>query len=374
MSQKQFKEFGLKYIEEMAKEREHSKQEVSIDILNLKESQFKDKRDLSFVDLENFVEGAREHIVRVFDGEFTKLTIKSLSKMRQLLSGSVDASVSLDDEVPKAQLDKALQEVSFYQSEADRLRTEKNKEKIEFDQLIERYKNANSELEDKISSLSLSEKKFAGQVQSLEEQLSSTKEQVSSLTKEVNLKSLTLDQLVEQNKLKEEDLQLITENMDGMLQSTEEQHRNELEDAIQRTRNEMTFEYELTIGNLQTRFDKEKEISSELETKFKKLEADHNEFVEKTLAMKKDYTELKFRLERGHKTLSFIQSLLSHHPLYSAVMILSDLGGTLPLDKLAKSVGVAPIRMRQLLSELAERGLIEIGEGENPQITIPEDY
>ena len=55
-------------------------------------------------------------------------------------------------------------------------------------------------------------------------------------------------------------------------------------------------------------------------------------------------------------------------------MILSDLGGTMPLDKLAKSVGVAPIRLRQLLSELAERGLIEIGEGENPNITIIEDY
>ena len=55
-------------------------------------------------------------------------------------------------------------------------------------------------------------------------------------------------------------------------------------------------------------------------------------------------------------------------------MILSDLGGSMPLNTLAKSVGAAPIRLRQLLSELAERGLLEIGEGENPIISIMDDY
>ena len=194
------------------------------------------------------------------------------------------------------------------------------------------------------------------------------------MTKELTIKNKTLEELVEQNKLKEEDLQLITENMDGMLLSSEEQNKKDLEDAIQRTRNELSFEYELTVGNLQTRLEKEQQESAEFQKKYKRLEKDHADFVEKTLDIKKDYTELKFRLERGHKTLNFIQSLLSTHPLYSSVMILSDLGGALPLDKLAKSVGVAPIRMRQLLSELAERGLIEIGEGENPLITITEDY
>ena len=373
MSQAKFKEFGLKYIEEMAKEREHSKQEVSIDILNLKNSQYKATRELSYENFENFVESAREHVIRVFDGEFTKLTIKSLSKMKQLLTGATDASF-YEDEVSKADLEKALQDVQFFSQELDRVKAERAKEKAELELQIEKFKGANSELDDKVSSLSLNEKKLYAQIQSFDEQLVTAKVQITDLTKDLTLKNKTLEQLIEQNKLTEEDLQLITENMDKMLQSTEELHKKEIDDSIQRTRNELAFEYELTIGDLQNRLDHEKESNSETEKKYRDLEKTHEEFVESTLMMKKEYTELKFRLDRGHKTLSFIQSLLSTHPLYSAVMILSDLGGSMPLNTLAKSVGAAPIRLRQLLSELAERGLLEIGEGENPIISIMDDY
>ena len=375
MSQQKFKEFGLKFIEEMAKEREHSKQEVSIDVLNLKNSNYKTTRNLSFEDFDNFVESVREHVIRVFDGEFTKLTIKSLSKMRQLISGTADAMIDFSDtDVPRAELDKALSNASFLSEEVERLKSERAKERATFEVNLENYKNANKELEEKIESLVLEQKKLQAQNQSLDEQLVSAKVQNSNLTKDLTIKNKTLEELIEQNKLTEEDLHLITDNMDQMLKSTEEQHKQEVDDSIQRTRNELSFEYELTINDLQNKLDREKQATIEADEKFKKLEKDHQEFVEKTLQVKKEYAELKFRLERGHKTLNFIQSLLSTHPLYSAVMILSDLGGTMPLDKLAKSVGVAPIRLRQLLSELAERGLIEIGEGENPNITIIEDY
>ncbi len=373
MSQTKFKEFGLKYIEEMAKEREYSKQEVSIDILNLKNSQYSPSRELSFEDFESFVESAREHVIRVFDGEFTKLTIKSLSKMKQILTGVTDSGF-YEDEVSKADLDKALQDAKFFSEEFERIKAEKSKEKADLELQLENFKTSNRELEDKINSLFLTEKKLNAQIQSFDEQLISAKVQITSLTKDVTVKNKTLEHLIEQNKLTEDDLQLITENMDQMLKSTGEQHKKEVEDAIQRTRNELSFEYELTINDLQNKLDREKETVSESEKKFKELEKTHQEFVERTLMMKKEYTELKFRMERGSKTLNFIQSLLSTHPLYSAIMILSDLGGSMRLDKLAKSVGAAPIRLRQLLSELAERGLIEIGEGENPIITISEDY
>ena len=66
--------------------------------------------------------------------------------------------------------------------------------------------------------------------------------------------------------------------------------------------------------------------------------------------------------------------MLSTHPLYSAVLILANLGGTMPLDKLAKSVGANPLRLRHLLNELAERKLIDISEGENPIVTIVRNF
>lgn len=375
MSQEKFKDFGLKFIEEMANERAHSKQEVSIDILNLKNSQFKPARQFSLEELEAFVESTREHVIRVFDGEFTKLTIKSLSKMRQLLTGSTDSSIMFDEsEVPKAELTKALGEVSVLTDELERIKSERAKEKAELELEIEKITQSKRELEDKITESDINEKKLYAQIQSMDEQLVSSKVQVTNLTKDLMIKNETLKQLIEQHKLTEDDLQLITENMDTILFSEEEHHKQEIQDAIQRTRNELAFEYELNISNLNNKIEKEKELVEESENKFKKLESQHQEFVEKTLQVKKDYAELKFRLERGHKTLNFIQSLLSTHPLYSAVMILSDLGGEMPLDTLAKSVGAAPIRLRQLLSELAERGLLEIGEGENPLITIVDDY
>ena len=186
MSQAKFKEFGLKYIEEMAKEREHSKQEVSIDILNLKNSQYKATRELSYENFENFVESAREHVIRVFDGEFTKLTIKSLSKMKQLLTGATDASF-YEDEVSKADLEKALQGVQFFSQELDRVKAERAKEKAELELQIEKFKGANSELDDKVSSLSLNEKKLYAQIQSFDEQLVTAKVQKTDLTKDLTL-------------------------------------------------------------------------------------------------------------------------------------------------------------------------------------------
>ena len=79
-----------------------------------------------------------------------------------------------------------------------------------------------------------------------------------------------------------------------MLQSTEELHKKEIDDSIQRTRNELAFEYELTIGDLQNRLDHEKESNSETEKKYRDLDKTHEEFVESTLMMKKEYTDLKF--------------------------------------------------------------------------------
>jgi hypothetical protein len=375
MSQ-QLKAFGLKYIEEMAKEREFSKKEVSIGILNLQNSQLQNiKRELTFQDFEDFVEGARNTVIRIFDGEFTKLTIKSLTKMRQLLTGTLPADYSLEDnQTSKFDFEKLSRDMNLQSELYEILKKEKIRVETDLNLKNEELLKFNKELEEKLDTLTLNEKKLYVQNQSLDEQLASLKDQVSNLSRDVQLKNRTLELLVEQNKLKEEDLQMISESLDGMFKSTEDQHKLELEAVADRTRKELSFEYELTLQDLQYKLEKEKQSSLESEQKYKDLEANHKDYVEKTVMLKKDYAELKFRIDRGSKTLNFIQTLLSTHPLYSSIMILADLGGSLPLDKLAKSVGAAPLRLRHLLTELAERGLIEIGEGDNPQVTILEDY
>ena len=369
-----FKEFGLRYIEEMAKEREHSKKEVSINILNLKHSQFDAAREITYPDFENFVESTRNQVIRIFDGELTKLTIKSLGKMRQLLTGKADGLNLEDDEVSKSELEKALKDVIYYSEQLEKIKKDKANERADFELIFEQQKTEIRELTDKIDELSLTEKKLYSHIQSVEEQFTKTNEQLADALKEVNIKNLTLEKLIEQNKLKEDDLQLITENMDSMLTSTEEQHKKEVTDIQERTRNELRFEYDLTVNDLENKLERERNLVSESEKKYKELEATHQEFVEHNLILKKDYAELKDRVDYGRKTLNFIESLLSTHPLYSSVMILANLGGTMPLNTLAKSVGAAPLRLRHLLDELVERKLIEIGEGENPKVTIVRGY
>lgn len=371
MSQQSIKEFGLKYIEEMAKERETSKQEVSISILSLKPSTT--TKQITYEDFDNFVEASRNQVMRIFDGEFTKLTIKSLSKIRQLITGSAGFSIE-ETEVSKSELDKALKEVNLLTDQIQTFKNDRAKEKAEFELKIEKYLIANNELEEKISSLALNEKRLQSQVQSLDQQLTSSKQQLTDLNKDLTVKNKTLEQLVEQNKLTEDDLQLMSENMDQMLQATEEANKKQMEETIQRIRNELSFEYDLTMQDLENKYQKQKQLYTDLDKKYKELEENHENFVESTLALKQDYAELSDRVEAGGKTLNFIQSMLSTHPLYSAVLILANLGGSMPLDKLAKSVGAAPIRLRHLLNELAERNLISIGEGENPTITIIRNY
>ena len=372
MSQQSVKEFGLKYIEEMAKEREISKQEVSISILSLKNT-IKPVREFTYEDFDGFVEASRNQVIRIFDGEFTKLTIKSLSKIRQLITGS--SGFSLDDtEVSKSELDKALKEVNLLNDSLYILKNEKVKEKADFELKIENYTKANEELEEKINTLTLNEKKLYSQIQSAEQQLNSSRQQITELTKDLSIKNKTLEQLVEQNKLTEDDLQLMSENMDKMLQSSEEASKRQLEDTIQRVRNELSFEYDLTVNDLENKLEKQKQLYSDLDKRYKELEENHKTFVESNLALKQEYAELSDRIEAGGKTLNFIQSMLSTHPLYSAVLILANLGGTMPLDKLAKSVGANPLRLRHLLNELAERRLIDISEGENPIVTIVRNF
>ena len=135
-----FKEFGLRYIEEMAKEREHSKKEVSINILNLKHSQFDAAREITYPDFENFVESTRNQVIRIFDGELTKLTIKSLGKMRQLLTGKADGLNLEDDEVSKSELEKALKDVIYYSEQLEKIKKDKANERADFELIFEQQK------------------------------------------------------------------------------------------------------------------------------------------------------------------------------------------------------------------------------------------
>jgi DNA repair exonuclease SbcCD ATPase subunit len=240
--------------------------------------------------------------------------------------------------------------------------------------IFEELKGENKELIDKVSDLELNEKKLYAQIQSLEDQFKGTNEQLEQVRKELNAKNKTLELLVEQNIIKEQDLEMISANIGEIIAYNEEQQKLKIEEVRERTRNELTFEYELTINDLENRLQKEKQLVSEAEKRAKDNEQKSRTIEEELAKLNKDYQELKNTIDISSKTLNFIQSMLSTHPLYSSIMILANLGGTLPLDTLAKSVGAAPLRLRHLMEELVERELITIGEGDNPTVKIVRDY
>ena len=376
-----FKEFGLKYIDEMAQEREHAKKEVSINILNLKNSQLQSSSvNPSWHDFESFVDSARNQVVRIFDGQLTKLTIKSLGKMRKLISGNEGFSLT-DDEVSKGELEKIQKEVAHYKELVEKVKKEKYNERADFELVFEEIKNESRELIDKIKDKELLEKKLQAQVESLEKNYNEANEEREKAIKEVESTYKTVELLIDQGIVKKQDIDMIAPNIGEIQAYNAEQQKIKLEELRERTRNELAFEYELTINDLENRLKQEKEIVSETETKIKEIEQKNRNYreeiekdEEKIKKTEKEYSDLKETIDISSKTLNFIQSMLSTHPLYSSIMILANLGGTMTLDALAKSVGAAPLRLRHLMEDLVERELIVIEDGENPKVRIIRDY
>ncbi|MHA2111956.1 MAG: hypothetical protein ACW98W_10785, partial [Candidatus Hodarchaeales archaeon] len=89
MTQKTLKEFGLEFITEMANDRKVAQQEIGVVVSSAKSYLIsKGLQHYSYNDIDDLIKQIRKETANVVDGELTRITIKSLGRVKEALASS----------------------------------------------------------------------------------------------------------------------------------------------------------------------------------------------------------------------------------------------------------------------------------------------
>ncbi|UCE12237.1 MAG: hypothetical protein JSV04_08520, partial [Candidatus Heimdallarchaeota archaeon] len=88
MTAKTLKEYGLEFINEMAKDRHVAQQEIGVVISGAKSALLtRGSKHFTYKDLDEYSKQVRKDTSRIVDSELTRLTLKSLGRIRRIVQG-----------------------------------------------------------------------------------------------------------------------------------------------------------------------------------------------------------------------------------------------------------------------------------------------
>jgi DNA repair exonuclease SbcCD ATPase subunit len=369
MSPKTLKEYGLEFINEMAKDRDVAQQEIGVGISGAKSALLtQGAQHFSYKDMEEFVKHVRQETAHVVDSELTRITIKSLGRIREIIrsdekflesvTSPVDEEKVSELEVELKTLKDLLKEknVEINQMEKDR---DQNREKLD-------------KIQDELNSRQMEIKRLQLQVENLHEKEELNQKQLSELRSELSAKEALIKTLKEEEKIHEKDINEALASVAETYKIQENYYQQMLEETIQQKLKEFKQEADLKMEELQKKLETERSRSEKSEkqhvitvARFEEALASAEKEQEKLLEkLSQIYDE---RTERN-LLLDYTSRLLSTHPLYASILILLNLGGTLDLPTMARSVGAHPIKLKQMLEELVTKGLITISSDDPPMV------
>ncbi|MFX0204625.1 MAG: hypothetical protein ACFFDT_01470 [Candidatus Hodarchaeota archaeon] len=368
MTQKTLKEYGLEFINEMAKDREVAQQEIGVGISGAKSSLFNQGlAHFTYKDLEEFVKIIRKETARVVDGELTRITLKSLGRIRHIIQSDATFLQEVTSSVSEEQLQEFETEITNLR---DQIR-EKNTQLSQLEHERDGVRRLFEENQDKMNRLEIEIKRLQLQVQNLQEQEELSQKSVIEIRSELAAKEALIEKLKENEKVHEKDIEEALASIAETYQIQEDYYARMLEEAVQQRLKQVRQDYDLELEEMQTRLKNEIE-RHEADSKQHKITVSR---LEEALAMAiKEQQTLQEKLnqvydERSQRNLilEYTQRLLSTHPLYASILILLNLGGVLDLPTLAMSVGAHPTRLKQMLEEeLVSRNLITISLDDPP--------
>jgi hypothetical protein len=368
MAQKTLKEYGLEFINEMAKDREVAQQEIGVGISGAKSSLVNQGlAHFTYKDMEEFVKIIRKETARIVDGELTRITLKSLGRIRQVIQSDATFLQEATSTVSEEQIQEFETEI---QNLRDQVR-EKNTQLSELEREREENRRRFEENKDKVGKQDIEIKRLHNQVQNLQEQEELSQKSVVEIRSELAAKEALIEKLKENEKIHEKDIEEALASVAETYQIQEDYYARMLEEAVQQRLKQTRQDYDLEIEEMQTRLKNEIE-RHEADSKQHKITVSR---LEETLTMaEQEQQTLQEKLaqvydERSQRNLilEYTQRLLSTHPLYASILILLNLGGSLDLPTLAMSVGAHPTRLKQMLEEeLVSRNLITLSPDDPP--------
>ena len=322
----------------------------------------------SYQDIDALIKTVRKDTARVVDSELTRITIKSLGRIREVLSEStiiIQDEASLEQENELVQLRESSLEFKTQIKEKNTELKQLESEKADnFTQLAEKT--------DQITVLEADMKRVQSQLENQQKELEVHQTQSKELINELEINQALIEKLKEKELIHEKDIQEALASVAETYQIQENYYQRMLEDGIQSRTEEIRQEMEIDLEEMRKKLETQ---NTRLEdaTRQHKITVDRleeatkiaeEELLEAQAELSKAITE---RLEKN-VLLDYTQRLLSTHPLYASILILLNLGGVLDLSTLAMSVGAHPLKLKQMLEDLVTKGLITISSDDPPKI------
>ncbi len=369
MTLRSLKEFGLEFINEMAKDRKVSQQEIGVVVSGTKSTLLSQGLPhFSYQDIDKLVKTIRKETARIVDSELTRITIKSLGRFKEGLS---EGGFIVQDELSPEQKEE-LENLRESNQEFKILIKEKNSELKQLEDERTGILSQLAEKTDKMTTLDADVKRVRSQLENQQKELEVHQTQSKELITELEMKEALINKLKENELIHEKDIQEALASVAETYQIQENYYQRMLEEGIQSRTKEIRQEMKIDLEEMKTKLDTQSHRLEET-TRQHRITVDRLEealtLAEEELSdakseLKKAITE---RLEKN-VLLDYTQRLLSTHPLYASILILLNLGGVLDLPTLAMSVGAHPLKLRQMLEDLVSKGLITISSDDPPTI------
>jgi len=369
MSLKTLREYGLEFINEMAKDRKVAQQEIGVGISGAKSVLVSQGgQSFSYKDMEEFTKHIRKETARVVDSELTRITIKSLGRIREIIQSDEKflqyvTSPETDEKIPELEkeVQKLRDQIREKNTDIDQLEHERDEIQTNF----EKNKDELNETQMQIKRLEL-------QIQGLQEKEDLNRKRIEELSSEFGAKEALIQNLKESEKIHEQDINEALASVAETYKIQENYFQNMLEEEVKQKEKQIRQEIDLKMEEIQTRLETEIKRHEESEKQHKVTVSRLEEAVIMTEEEKNRVQEqlTKVYNERTERNLllDYTSRLLSTHPLYASILILLNLGGALDLPTMAMSVGAHPLKLKQMLEELVTKGLISISSDDPPMV------
>lgn len=364
------KEFGLEFINEMAKDREVAQQEIGVVISGTKSSFIaQGTQHFTYQDLDALVKIIRTETSHIVDSELTKLTIKSLGRIREFLQGETMILQNVVSPELEAKLKEALNELEEFKNQIHTKNTQISQLEDERNNL----QKINAEFQDDLNKQKMEVKRVIIENQSLKEQGELNHKRLDEITSELRAKTSIIENLKEQEKIQQKDIEEAMASFAETYQSHEDYYQKKMEEGIQQRLKTIRKEYDLELEEMREQLKNEvkrhEEAVKQHKTTVSRLEEELAMAGSAQIKLQEKLAKVYDERTERNILIDYTQRLLSTHPLFASILILLNLGGTLDLPTMAMSVGAHPLKLRQMLEDLVTKGLISVSSEDPPIVT-----
>ncbi|MFX0051825.1 MAG: hypothetical protein ACFE8U_11105, partial [Candidatus Hermodarchaeota archaeon] len=254
MSTKTLREYGLEFINEMAKDRVVAQQEIGVGISGAKSVLVGQAgQNFSYKEMEEFVKHIRNETARVVDSELTRITIKSLGRIREVIQSDEKflqfvTAPEIEGKIPE--LEEEVQKLR------DQIK-DKNAEITQFEHERDEIQTKFMKNTDELNQVQMQVKRLDIQIENLQEKEALNLKRIEEISSELAAKEALIETLKENEKIHEQDINEALASVADTYKIQENYFQSMLEEEVKQREKQIKQETALKIEEIQTKLDTE---------------------------------------------------------------------------------------------------------------------